>query len=47
MSYRHNFLVAFKMSIISVRKHIVDIDIVSDITCVRQRVITHVVIRFL
>ena len=38
--------IAFKMNIISVRKRIVDMDVVDDVTCTRQSVITRVVIRF-
>ena len=41
-----NFI-AFKMNIISIRKRVVDTDVVNDITCTRQSVITRVVIRFL
>ena len=36
-----------KMNIISTRKRIVDMDIVNDVTCTRQSVITRMVIRFL
>ena len=35
------------MNIISVRKRIIDTDVVNDVTCERQSVITRVVIRFL
>ena len=41
-----NFI-AFKMNTISIRKRIADTDVVSDVTCTRQGVITRVVIRFL
>ena len=34
------------MNCISRRKHIVDTDVVNDVTCTRQSVITRVVIRF-
>ena len=34
------------MNIISLRKHIVDMDVVNDVTCTRQSVITRVDIRF-
>ena len=37
--------IAFKMSIISIIKRNVDIDVVKDVTCTRQSVITRVVIR--
>ena len=37
---------AFKMNIISLRKRIVDMDVVNDVTCTCQSVITRVVIRF-
>ena len=36
--------IAFKMNIILLRKLVVDMDIVSNVTCMRQSVITHVVI---
>ena len=36
--------VAFKMNIISMRKSIADMDVVSHVTCTRQTVITRVVI---
>ena len=39
--------IAFRIYIISIRKHIVDTDIVSDVTCMCQSVITRVVIRSL
>ena len=39
--------IAFKMNIISTRKHIVDTDIVSYVMCSRQSVMTRMVIRFL
>ena len=39
--------IAFKVNIISIRKHIVDKHVVNDVTCTRKSVITHVVIRFL
>ena len=39
--------IAFKMSIFSIIKRIVDIDVVKDVTCTRQSVITRVVIRVL
>ena len=39
--------IALKMSFISIRKCIVDTDVVNDVTCTRQSVITRVVIRFL
>ena len=39
--------IAFKMNIISIRKRIIDTDIVNDVTDVCQSVITCVVIRFL
>ena len=39
--------IAFKLDNISGKKHIVDTDIVNDVTATRQSVITHVVIRFL
>ena len=39
--------IAYKMNIISIRKCIVDTDVVSDVTYPRQGVITRVVIRFL
>ena len=39
--------IAFKMKIISLRKRIVDTDVVNDVTRSRQSVITRVVIRFL
>ena len=39
--------IAFKLNIISLRKHIVDTDVVNDVTRWRQSVITRVVIRFL
>ena len=39
--------IAFKMSIISTRKCIADTDVVNDVTCMRQSVITRVVILFL
>ena len=35
------------MKIISVRKRIVDMNVVNDVTCTRQSVITRVGIRFL
>ena len=38
---------AFKMNIISIRKRIVDIDVVNNFMPSRQSVITRVVIRFL
>ena len=38
---------AFKLNIISLRKHIADIDVVNDVTRWRQSVIKCVVIRFL
>ena len=37
---------AFKINIISTRKRMVDADVVNDVTCTRQSVITRVVIRF-
>ena len=39
--------VAFKMNITSLRKRIVDMDLVNDVTCTRQSVTKRVVIRFL
>ena len=39
--------IAFKMNIISPWKHIVNTDVVNDVTHSRQSVITRVVIRFL
>ena len=39
--------IAFKMNIISIRKCIVDMDVVNDVTCTRQSVFTCVVIRVL
>ena len=39
--------IAFKMDFISIRKHIVDMDVVTDVMSTRQSVITRVVIRFL
>ena len=39
--------IAFKMDNISIRKRIVDTDVVNDVTRSRQSVITRVVIRFL
>ena len=39
--------IAFKMGTISRRKHIVDMDVVNDVTSTRQSVITRVVIWFL
>ena len=39
--------IAFKLNIISIRKGIVDTDIVNDVTFTRQSVITRMVIRFL
>ena len=39
--------IAFKMNIISIRKHVVVMDVVTDVACIPQSVITHVVIRFL
>ena len=36
-----------KMNIISIRKRMVDTDVVNDVTCTHQSVITRVVIRFL
>ena len=41
-----NFI-TFKMNTISIRKRIADTDIVNDVTCMRQSVITRVVIWFL
>ena len=38
---------AFKTNIISIRKQIVDTNVVNDVTCTRQSVTTRVVIRFL
>ena len=38
--------IAFKMSCISIRKCIVDTDVVNGVTCTRQSVITRVVIGF-
>ena len=38
---------ALTMNIISIRKRIVDMDVVNDVTLSRQSVITRVVIRFL
>ena len=38
--------IAFKISFISISKCIVDTDVVNDVTCTRQSVITRVVIRF-
>ena len=49
LSYDHlkwDFI-AFKMNIISLRKRIVDTDVVNDVMHARQSVITRVVIRFL
>ena len=43
---KHDFI-AFKMNIISIGKCIVNIDVVNDVTCMLQSVITYVVIRFL
>ena len=40
-------VIAFKKSIISLRKHMVDMDVVIDVTRSRKSVITRVVIRFL
>ena len=42
----HNGILSPKMNIISIRKRIVDTDIVNDVTCMRQRVITRVSIHF-
>ena len=39
--------IAFKLNFISIRKHIVERDVVSDVTCTRQSVITRSVMRFL
>ena len=39
--------IAFRMNNILKRKHIVDTDVVNDVTCTRPSVITRVVIRFL
>ena len=39
--------IAFKMNIISVRKRIVDMDVVNDVTRSRRSVITRVFLRFL
>ena len=44
--FKRDFI-AFKMNIISARKRTVDTDVVNDVTCTRQSVITRVVIRFL
>ena len=44
-SLKWNFI-AFKMNISSIRKRIVDTDVVNDVTNMRQSVITRVVIRF-
>ena len=40
------YFIAFKMNIISIRKCIADKDVVSDVTCTRQSVITRVIIPF-
>ena len=45
MTFKMGFI-AFKMNIISLRKRIVDIEVVNDVTCTRQSVIVRVVIRF-
>ena len=53
LSYTEGFgplkwdFVAFKMNIISIRKRIADTDVVNDVTCICQSVITRVVIQFL
>ena len=39
--------ITFKMNITSLRKSIVDMDVVHDVSYTRQSVITHVVIQFL
>ena len=39
--------IAFKINIISIRKHNVDTDVVNDVTCTRQSVITRMVLRSL
>ena len=39
-------VIAFKMNIL-LRKRIVDMNVVNDVTCTRQSIITRVVIRFL
>ena len=41
------YFFAFKMNIISIRRCIVDTDVVNDVMCMRQNVITRVVIQFL
>ena len=38
--------IAFKIDIISIQKRIIDTDVVNDVTCMRQSVITVVIIRF-
>ena len=38
--------IAFKMNVILIRKLIVDMNVVNDVTCMRQSVMTRVVIRF-
>ena len=40
-------LMAFKVNIISIRKCVVGMDVVIDVTHTHQHVITHMVIRFL
>ena len=40
-------LIALKINFISIRKGIADMDVVNDVTCERQSVITCVVIHFL
>ena len=40
-------LIAYKINIISARKHVVDTDVVNDVTSSRQSVTTRVVMRFL
>ena len=43
----YNEILSPSKNIISIRKRIVDMDVVNDATCTRQSVITRVVIRFL